>query len=80
MAQSSSYPAVVTEWHLLALSYGCQNVSLPLKGVLAIQGLSDLLPAKLLVFWVAGHTVEDERQATSCSVMALKHEGVHFCS
>lgn len=57
----------------------CHFISLPLYGVLAIQGLNDLLPALLLMLWVAGQTVEDEREATGCGVMALKHEGVHFC-
>lgn len=56
------------------------NLSPPLDGVLAVQDLQDLIPTELLVLRVAGQTIEDEREATGCGVMALKHEGVHLCS
>lgn len=54
--------------------------SLPLHGVLALQGLFNLIPANLLMFWVAGQAVEKERDAAGCGVVALKHEGFHLCS
>lgn len=63
------------------IAYGnVYSLTLPLHSVLAIQDLQDLIPADLLVFWVAGQTIEDERDATGCGVMAFKHECVHFCS
>lgn len=57
-----------------------ENKRLPIHGVLATQDLHDLLPTQLLVFWMAGQIIQDERDATGSGVMALKHERVHFCS
>lgn len=56
------------------------NVNLPRKGVPAVQGSKDLLPAEPLVLRLAGQGVEDERQAAGGGVVALKHEGVHLRS
>lgn len=69
-------------WLALALLHDAYNhhESLPFHGVLAIQDLHDLISTDLLVLWVAGQTVEDERETTGCGIMALKHESVHFCS
>ena len=54
--------------------------AVPVHVVLPLQHLGDLLPARLLVLWVAGQTEEEPRDAAGGSVVALEHERVNLRS
>lgn len=50
----------------------------PVQAVFAIQSLHDLVPAFLLVLWVAGQAVHGVHEGSCCGVVACKHERLHF--